>query len=393
MTSPEPPEPEPPILDLLRICSEFAGAVTEANLQFGPNHLDFIRSFVVSLATRGFALLTGLSGSGKTRIAIAFGQWLGKDRYKVIAVRPDWTGPEPLLGYEDALLTAAKDGRRAWHVPEVFEFILRAVRDPVHPYLLVLDEMNLAHVERYFADLLSGMESGEGVLHNVVEEGDGLWRIPAGGRKLLPVPPNLLVVGTVNVDETTYMFSPKVLDRANTLEFRVGSEDLRVDALPPSPLAAGQDALVRGFLAIATDRLFQSAHPASNRDLLAAKLVDLHKGLRTYGFEFGHRVFSEAMRFAALLEAAGETSQWRALDLQVKQKVLPRMHGTARRLTAPLNLVGRFCLDLTVAASATGGAMDAEGEPDSAAALADSFDKVRRMMRSLRANQFASFSE
>ena len=84
--------------------------------------------------------------------------------------------------------------------------------------------MNLAHVERYFADFLSGIESREPVVPGL-ELIDGQWVDPEHGEHW-PIPNNLIVVGTVNVDETTYMFSPKVLDRAFTFEFRVRADDL-----------------------------------------------------------------------------------------------------------------------------------------------------------------------
>ncbi len=91
------------------------------------------------------------------------------------------------------------------------------------PYLLLLDEMNLAHVERYFSDFLSGVESRAAVVPNLQGE-----RMASGGamqaQPRIPVPRNLVVVGTVNVDETTYQFSPKVLDRAFTFEVRTTTE-------------------------------------------------------------------------------------------------------------------------------------------------------------------------
>src|SRR4029079_17596463 len=101
-------------------------------------------------------------------------------------------------------------GRAAWSVPAPMAFMLKALEDPEHPYLLLLDEMNLAHVERYFADVLSGMESGHACLPNLARGGDGLWRQRAGAMSTVVFPRNLWIVGTVNVDETTYMFSPKV---------------------------------------------------------------------------------------------------------------------------------------------------------------------------------------
>ena len=92
--------------------------------------------------------------------------------------------------------------------------------------MLVLDEMNLAHVERYFADVISGMESGEPCVPNLVrEEGeDGLWRQDPDEPEV-SFPPNLFIAGTVNVDETTYMFSPRSRP-GNTMEFVVESSDL-----------------------------------------------------------------------------------------------------------------------------------------------------------------------
>ena len=140
--------------------------------------------------------------------------------------------------------------------------MLRAARDPYHPYVLVLDEMNLAHVERYFADVLSGMESEQDCLPNLVREADGSWRVPVDARAKVPVPRNLFVVGTVNVDETTYMFSPKVLDRANTFEFRVETSDLDVGHEKPSRCEPGDRDLVAGFLALASDDRWQKPQPA-----------------------------------------------------------------------------------------------------------------------------------
>jgi 5-methylcytosine-specific restriction protein B len=374
------------------ICFAFSQELANSNLQFGTDHDALVRAFVVSLATKRLLLLTGLSGSGKTRIALGFGQWLGPEHYAVIPVRPDWTGPEPLLGYEDALIAPDQLGRRGWNVPAALRFMLQAAHHPHEPHLLVLDEMNLAHVERYFADLLSGMESEEPVLPNLVEDDKGFWRVAHGAPDRLPVPRNLLIAGTVNVDETTYLFSPKVLDRANTLEFRVQTSDLRVDALPPTPLAPADEGCRRGFLIASTDLHWQARHPASNRDMIAEKLTDLHEVLSRYGFEFGHRVFFEALRFASLLEAAGESGQWAALDLQVLQKVLPRLHGSTKRLAGPLSAVARFAYDLSTPNPSP--PFDAEAAPAATPpALPLAFDKARRMQQSLRVNQFASFSE
>ena len=104
--------------------------------------------------------------------------------------------------------------------------------------------MNLAHVERYFADMLSGMESMQPCLPNLSFQ-NGSWRMHPSKEEKLPYPRNLFIVGTVNVDETTYMFSPKVLDRANTLEFRVGTSDLLEDFVELQKMTIGIYSILR----------------------------------------------------------------------------------------------------------------------------------------------------
>lgn len=180
---------------------------------------------LASFLTKRFVILTGLSGSGKTKLAHAFAAWIAEseEQYRIVAVGADWTTNENLLGYQDALR------------PDIYrkptngalELMLRARNDGERPYFLILDEMNLSHVERYFSDMLSAIESGEPIaLHSATEDlpgGDGdTVLVPSR----LELPNNLFIVGTVNVDETTYMFSPKVLDRANVIEFRATADQI-----------------------------------------------------------------------------------------------------------------------------------------------------------------------
>jgi len=308
-------------------------------------------------------------------------------RFWVEAVRPDWTGPDALLGFPDGLSARDEDGRLGWHVPGVLEFVLGAAADDQHPYLLLLDEMNLAHVERYFADVLSGMESGAEVLPNLERGGDGVWRERLGGPPRVKFPSNLLVVGTVNIDETTYMFSPKVLDRANTMEFRVGSEDLVASANPVGLVEAGSDELVRVFLEAATS----VGGDWSGRDEMAGWLRELHGLLAGEDREFGHRVFFEALRFGGLLAEAGDSDPLVALDLQVMQKVLPRIHGSIRQVGSTLERLGAWCFygpGVPLPDS-----FDPLEPPEGEPRLPVSFDKAARMSRRLRANHFVSYAE
>lgn len=366
-----------------KLREDFSAVLMSAGLSFGQRHDILVTTFLSSLLTKPLLLLTGLTGSGKTQIALKFGEWLGAERRLVIPVRPDWTGPEALFGYEDALAPASADGRKAWFVPAPLEFMLRAAQYPDEPHLLLLDEMNLAHVERYFADFLSGMESGEPTLPNLVKEQQA-WRLDPEGPAAVPVPNNLFVVGTVNVDETTYAFSPKVLDRAQTIEFRVATDELASVPKYPTPAPAASLDHLAEILAISRNKNWHMDHPTAGLEQVAEYLRAMHAMLSKWDLEFGYRTNLEGIRFASIYSALGR-SDWReALDLIMLQKILPRIHGSRARVEEPLKSLERFCFFLD----------DDESKPlDGEPALAMSLLKVRRMLRLVRANQFVSFTE
>lgn len=359
---------------------DFARAVDKAGLRFTGDNTDLPRSVLAGVLAKRFVLLTGLSGSGKTLLARGLGQWFGRDhrgqqRYLVVPVRPDWTSPDPLLGYEDALLPISRS-RRAWCAPEILQFILAAGQEPDRLRLLVLDEMNLAHVERYFADVLSGLESGEPVVPNL-ELDDGCWHLRTLGPPKLPLPDNLVIVGTVNVDETTYQFSPKVLDRAFSFEFRVAASELDPLAPAPRPVAPASESHHETILYAWRG---SSSSPASVRAPGEAELVDLlrglHESLASVGFEFGHRTLREAVRFAGMLAAAGVEDVDVVLDWIVMTKVLPRVHGSRLQLEPFLTELHR----------------QSTGDGD-APVMPRTARKVGRMLAILWANQFVSFTE
>lgn len=388
------PNPPPAMVKFVESYRDFSSALLDCNLNFGNRHDTITRSFFVSLATKRLVILTGLSGSGKTQLALKFGEWIGEDRMRVVPVRPDWTGAEALFGFEDGLQKKAPDGRRAWHVPEPLRHMLRAAADPQRPYLLVLDEMNLAHVERYFADVLSGMESNKGCLPSLARDAEGQWRSKSVEPEFLPIPTNLFIVGTVNVDETTYMFSPKVLDRANTFEFRVQTADLVAGESGLAKCTAAGEASVEAFLRIACDNNSHRSIVVPDIERFTDRMRQLHALLATHSSEFGHRTFADAIRFAALLNEAGDASIESALDLQVMQKILPRLHGARRRLEPVLLKLGEFCLNPGIDhAGIENSTWDGAIFDSEAPVLPISFDKVRRMLASLRINQFASFTE
>lgn len=360
--------------------SDFARMVDKSGLRF-PAGSNLVRSFLSSLLAKPFAILTGLAGSGKTQLAMRLGEWFGLDdhgrhRHVVVPVRPDWTGPESIFGYEDALRTS-ETGAPVWFVPEPFEFILRAAQDPEHPYLLILDEMNLAHVERYFSDFLSGVESRRPVLPDLVfDEQSSQWIRRDAAAERVPLPRNLFVVGTVNVDETTYMFSPKVLDRAFTFEFRVTADELDAGLRRPSVAPAALDQRVRDFASLAARDDWQHEHPHPAQNEIVSALREAHTILARANQEFGHRTMYEILRFCAFFATTGEADANTALDLAMMQKVLPKVHGSRRRVEPVLTELG---------ALATGTGLSPR--------LPITHQKIDRMLESVRANQFVSFSE
>jgi 5-methylcytosine-specific restriction protein B len=366
-----------PTVPLDEIAEAFVEAVGASGLRLDER---LVGTFVVAALTKPFLILTGLSGSGKTQLAKRLGEWCGTDaagrpRYAVIPVRPDWTGPEYLFGFPDGL-QARVNGQTVWAVPETLEFLLHANAEPAQPFVLVLDEMNLAHVERYFADFLSGLESREPVLPDLRHE-NGKWLERDSSRRL-PLPRNVTVVGTVNIDETTYLFSPKVLDRAFTFEFRVSDSDLDPAARRPAPSASASDATLQSLVAYQQDDDWQFEHPHPGREALAEDLRELHRILSPGGLEFGHRVMYESLRFAALLGEALSLDRDDVLDAIALTKVLPKVHGARQRLEPVLRDLITF----------------ADGERESGEPrLPATGAKSRRMLDVLLEAQFVSFTE
>ena len=327
-----------------------------------------------SLLAKRFLILTGLSGSGKTKLAHAFASWLteSEDQYRLVAVGADWTTNENVVGYQDALQ------------PEIYrkpsngllEVILRAATDADRPYFLILDEMNLSHVERYFADILSAIESGREIaLHAAAGS------LKSGEGDTLPVPPrvclpkNLFIIGTVNVDETTYMFSPKVLDRANVIEFRATADDIAAFLDAPAAvnmeLLAGKGAAFgAAFVAEAAAEVQLKSETAAE---LKAQLAEVFAALAPIGAEFGFRTAYEITRFAYYHgKLAGADWQFSdALDAQVLQKLMPKLHGSQRRLEPVLKALEEFCAAHQCNAS---------------------LEKIRRMQDRLK-DGFTSFAE
>lgn len=268
---------------------------------------------------------------------------LREPTHELVAVRPDWTDARALVGFYNPLT-------RGYISTPTLDLLQKAQAEverssaaglPPRPYFLVFDEMNLARVEHYFSDFLSAMESGEEIhLHDddeLAEADDN--PVP----KRIRIPTNIFVVGTVNIDETTYMFSPKVLDRAFVLEFNHvdldslgGQSTLEDPASTPLSLTRMEAGLkLLGRSDAAEWMRFEAALDGE----LARQLKKLHAALTADNRHFGYRVAREIARFVDLAgeQSAGSPGALRAaFDIAVFSKVLPKLHGGQAEIEGPL---------------------------------------------------------
>lgn len=207
-------------------------------------HQQIYRPYLTAIKSKPFLLLAGISGTGKSRIVreLARACWdEGSEEYKaqkpenfeMIQVKPNWHDSTELIGYVSRV-----SGEAVYVIGDFLRFVTKAWENLDVPYFLCLDEMNLAPVEQYFAEFLSVIESrksdGKGhvttdpILKKSTEDWYRVLTAELTGdnealrtqflEEGIALPQNLIVVGTVNMDETTFSFSRKVLDRAMTIE-------------------------------------------------------------------------------------------------------------------------------------------------------------------------------
>ena len=361
---------------------------------------DQLHSFETHLKAAAFALLNN-------RPQGAYGSC-----YALVPVGADWTGNENILGYADGLQAGSYITKPA------LDLILRAADHVDIPHFLILDEMNLSHVERYFADILSIIESDEGLdLYPGDMEKQESWRLTAGGKRVPPklkqLPENLFIIGTVNVDETTYMFSPKVLDRANVIEFRMDAAELETFLSDPAkPDLSKLDGKGASFGKAFVDAAKNSARvPAEVKTSYDAEMLLFFQTLQGHGAEFGYRTAYETARFIHFYKLlgnhAGEDTAWfhDAFDCVVFQKLLPKLHGSRAKLGPVLKKLWFLCVndkdgrgsDALQGAKDAARSTDKQAEPSliipTGALYPLSAEKIARMWRLLIDNGFASFAE
>ena len=418
MPTTDPPLP-PPVQE--RGFTEICGAFERDCSEVMKVSSQSILRLTSALLSKRFVIFTGLAGSGKTQLAHALAKWLcppasgvlwQNAAYTVVPVGADWVGNENILGYANGLIDDSFISR------PTLELILQAADNPSLPHFLILDEMNLSHVERYFADILSTIESDAGLtLYPGAMDKRNSWR-KTGASRLVPprlerLPGNLFIIGTVNVDETTYMFSPKVLDRATVLEFRMRSTDLQSFLANPSrpgleKLEGKGTAFGGAFVQAA--RAFV-ALPDDAKPVYEAEMLLFFRVLQIYGAEFGYRTAYEAARFIHFYKRLGnyaeDATEWLAgaLDCIVVQKLLPKLHGSRASLGPLLKALWFLCVKddeargrdplqaAEDASRSTETITDPKPEIPPGAPYPVSAEKISRMWRLLDNNGFTSFAE
>lgn len=370
--------------------SDFRSYISQQNKDVIPvatsSVVKELHTHILAMRTKPFLLLAGISGTGKSRIVkqMAFESCPDKDdlrhdptspgNYELIEVKPNWHDSSELLGYESEI------GGPHYVVTPFVRFLVKAMRYPDVPFFVCMDEMNLAPVEQYFAEFLSVLESrkllSDGTitseplikadifskyadqLHRDLDITDTETyktvydRLKNDGLRL---PSNLIVVGTVNMDETTHQFSRKVIDRAMTIEMNIEDAETPFknffeggDALHyydnPQPKELFLPKVVQASEALS----ILSAEDASYlKENVPGLLHSLNSALNGTPFKIAYRVQNELILYFFSLreenpDEAAEALLAQAMDAILMMKVLPRIEGDEDLLDKPLKALAQF---------------------------------------------------
>ncbi|HFI2421980.1 DUF3578 domain-containing protein [Bacillus paranthracis] len=331
-------------------------------------------NFFLSLKTKPFVILSGISGTGKTKIVQWFAESLGateeNGQFTLIPVRPDWSDSSDLLGYVNL--------QGEFQERSLIKVLENADANPNRPYFVVLDEMNLARVEYYFSDFLSVIESrkwkdGKIVTSPVLPE--------SIANKHITIPSNVYIIGTVNMDETTHPLSKKVLDRANTIEFNT----VNLDYFNFLMDVEEKEAEIVSNRSLETEYLHLKECFKENEDLvrnISDLLIKINKTLESVGAQVGYRIRDEICFYMAYNEQGKLLSFDEALDYQIYQKILPRLAGSDGRTEEVLKQLYVLCANEEY---------DSGNNDASYAKYPRSANKLSHMLRRFEYDGFTSF--
>jgi hypothetical protein len=271
--------------------SDLLAKISDDSMIIDESQIKGIHNGFHANTDKRFIILSGLSGTGKTKIlqdyANAYCELMDLDpdeHVELVSITPAFRDHTPLLGYLNPLTNPPR-----YIAGELTDFLLAAEASPELPFFLILDEMNLARVEFYLAPILSGMESSTRIAFHESEDVD----FPSG---LKSWPSNVFMAGTVNMDETTHAFSDKVLDRAFTMEF--WKIDLQQYFIQNPTVPAIQD-----------------------------KITQIYNILEPAHLHFGYRTVKALVDYVERAVMTDANDQMDALDQAIFSKVLPKIRG------------------------------------------------------------------
>ena len=361
--------------------------VDNTHIPYSPQQ-SLYKQFVTAIKSKPFLLLAGISGTGKSRIVREFAfkscpEYLqDKDgttpgNYCMIEVKPNWHDSPELLGYYSRL-----GNKPGYQFTKFVKFLVKAKMYPDVPFFVCLDEMNLAPVEQYFAEILSILETRKVVIGEDgnktikteaiidAEHFKALGKIggfapnftdrdiymklydidtesdidEAVGKRTdlktegLTLPDNVVIIGTVNMDDTTHQFSRKVIDRAMTIEMNGGNlrnmfgGSKNLEYLPNKEQQKWQNAFIRRY--VTADEVLE-AHSDVAKELvekLPAQLEGINKALKGTPFEVSYRVLNElTIMVGVMLDEGKELDDAIAQSVNniLLMKILPRIEGDA----------------------------------------------------------------
>lgn len=304
-------EYQPPVYDeeitLEQFCEQFRKfAASRLGLFY---NLDLIRFFVAALGTSRIVILQGISGTGKTSLAYAFGKFVQSDS-TVVSVQPSWRERTELYGYFNEFTKSYSETD-----------FLRAVYEANYyrdPHLVILDEMNIARVEYYFAELLSILEmplESEWNIDIVTATWDNDPCLINNGK--LHISNNLWFVGTINNDDSTFAVADKVYDRAVPIDLDSRAEIFECEDTPP--------------VYVNTDHLNAMFADAKQKYPMSKEMLDKLEDanvylIKNFRLAFGNRVMKQIQDYVPCLVACGGT-EIEAVDFIVAKKVLRKFES------------------------------------------------------------------
>lgn len=301
---------------------------------------ELISNLYLSLKTKPFVILAGISGTGKSKIVRLFAESLGatveNNQFNMISVRPDWNDSTELIGYKNIESKFIKG--------KLTQIIEEASQNLDKPYFVCLDEMNLARVEYYLSDYLSVIESRRKIEDEIMTD-KLIYDSEISEEEKLSLPENLYIIGTVNMDDTTFQFSRKVLDRANTIEFsEVNLENLfgltSIEENVDKSIEVYNDFLKSTYLkTLDIEDEYRDYAVKINK-----KIISINEILKKSQKQFAYRVRDEILFYMIENKKANLLDEDEAFDYQIMQKVLPAISGSENLVKETLvNLFNFVC--------------------------------------------------